>query len=114
MSHPAEHRPATPAPDDGDWVPGGNPWVLVWTIVGAKLATIVVIVVFSWSMETGGFILVTQWHWLPVIAALVAAPATFAIRLRRARRKREALRRSEWVIAEMDLPQPAASRGDRR
>ncbi len=114
MSHPAERRPSTPNPDDGDWIPGGNPWVLVWTIVCAKLATIVVIIAFSRSMETGGFLLVTQWHWLPVIGALVAAPTAFAIRLRRARRKREALRRSEWVIAEMDLPQPVASRRGRR
>lgn len=109
MSHRAERRSPSPDPNGGDWVPGSNPWLLVSTIVGAKLATVVVILVFSWSMETGGFVLATQWHWLPLIGALIAAPVAFAIRLRRARAKRESLRRSEWVIVELDLPHPATA-----
>ncbi len=104
MPGPAERRTPSPDPDSGDWIPGGNPWILVGTIIGAKLATIVVIVAASWSMETGGFVLLTHWHWLPTIGALVAAPLAYAIRLRRVRAKRESLRRSEWLIPELDLP----------
>lgn len=114
MSHPSERRTPSSDPDSGDWVPGGNPWILVSTIIGAKLATIVVILAVSSSMETGGFVLATQWHWLLAIGALVAAPVAFAIRLRRARAKRDALRRSEWLIAELDLPQPTSARSVNR
>lgn len=106
-------RTRSPGPNNDDWVPGGNPWLLVGTIVGAKLATIIVILAASWSMETGGFVLASQWHWLLMIGVLVAAPTTFAIRLRRVRAKREALRRSEWIIADLDLPALASGSGGR-
>ena len=41
-------------PNEGAWVPGGNPWILVGTVVGAKLATIVIIMALSWNAEAGG------------------------------------------------------------
>ncbi len=109
MPHPAERQTPSPDPGSGDWIPGGNPWIMIGTIVGAKLATIVVIVAASWSLETGGFVLLTHWHWLPLIGALIAAPVAYAIRLRRVRAKREALRRSEWIIRELDLPASVAT-----
>jgi hypothetical protein len=107
---PPRRQPSEP-PRDG--VPGGNPWLLVWTIVGAKAATVVAILAFSWSMETGGFVLATQWHWLPLLGALVAAPAVFALRLRRVRARREALRRSEWMLDPAPLPGRARPGGGR-
>lgn len=92
----ARREPGAPATD----LPGGNPWLLVWTIVAAKAATILAILAFSRSMETGGIVLVTQWHWVLLLGALLAAPVAYAIRLRRVRARRDALRRAEWFVAD--------------
>jgi hypothetical protein len=93
------------AAPDHDAFPGGNPWLLIGVIVGAKAATIVAILFFSMSYETGGFVLLTHWHWLPMLGALVAAPVGYAIRVRRVRSRREALRRSEWLLSGSDTPE---------
>lgn len=97
----------TPSREDRLWAPGTNPWLLVGTLIGAKIATIVVIMVFSWNAQTGGMVLATNWHWLVVIGALLAAPAAYWVRVRRVRRRVEALRRAEWML---DSPQATASR----
>ena len=99
-------------PDEGAWVPGGNPWILVGTVIGAKIATIVVIMAVSWNADTGGMVAATNWHWLPLIGALTAAPLGFWIRLRRVRARRDRLRRAEWMLDEAPAP-PARAGVDR-
>ena len=86
------------------WQPGTNPWLLVGTLIGAKLGTIVIILVFSWNAETGGLVAANNWHWLPVIGALLAGPVAWRVRMTRARKQREALLRSEWML---DDPPPS-------
>jgi hypothetical protein len=88
-------------PQVGEWVPGGNPWILVGTLIGAKISTIIVIMALSWNTETGGIVALMNWHWLLTIAALLAGPLIFWIRLRRVRARRTALQRAEWM---MDAP----------
>ena len=77
---------------------GGNPFVLVGTIVAAKLTTIVVVLTVNRSSEVGAFVAATTWHWALVLAALLAAPLAFALRLRRVRARRGELLHGEWQI----------------
>ncbi len=84
---------------------GHNPFLLVGTIVAAKLATIVVILAMGRSAEAGALVAATTWHWAIVLAALVAAPVAYAVRLRRVRARRAELLRAEWSV------EPALHRG---
>ena len=96
-------------PNEGAWVPGGNPWILVGTVVGAKLATIVIIMALSWNAEAGGIVAAMNWHYLSVVGLLVAGPVGYWVRVRRVRARREQLRRAEWMID--DAPAPPARAG---
>jgi membrane protein YdbS with pleckstrin-like domain len=87
------------APDDGD-EETFSAWVLIWTIVVAKAATLLLILWAVHDFEAGILLVATTWIWLVAIAALCAAPILFRIRLRRVRAKREALQRAEWMIGE--------------
>ena len=75
-------------------------WLLLGAIGGAKLEAIAVVVWSSRSTEAGVLVGVTTWYWLVVAAALLAGPLLFRLRLRRARAKREALRRAEWLLGD--------------
>jgi len=96
-------------PDEGAWVPGGNPWILVGTVVGAKIATIVIIMALSWNAEAGGIVAAMNWHYLAAVGVLVAGPVGYWMRLRRVRARREQLRRAEWMVD--DAPAPPARAG---
>ena len=101
---------AEPAPlsrrSEPQALPGHNPALLVGTIVGAKLATIVVVLATEWSAGSGLMVAVTTWHWAFVVGALVAAPIAFAVRLRRVRARRATLLRAEWHVSAIEAPQP--------
>ncbi len=75
-------------------------WLLLGAIGGAKLGAIAVVVWSSRSAEAGVLVGVTTWYWLVVAGALLAGPLLFRRRLRRARAKREALRRAEWMLGD--------------
>lgn len=74
-----------------------SPWPLVWAIVVAKIATLIVILVYAWGGEATALIGATMLPWLVVGMALLAAPVGWQIRLRRARRRRRALLDAEWM-----------------
>lgn len=92
--------------------PGGNPFLLVGTILAAKIATIAVILISQWSSDAAGLVAATTWHWTLVVAALVAAPVAFAVRLRRVRARRASLVRAEWLLD--DPPTASSVRATRR
>lgn len=97
-------RPVSPpAAEDWSGLSGRNPFFLVGTIFGAKLATIVVVLAMEWSATAGMMVAATTWHWAIPIGALVAGPVAFALRLRRLRSRRDALRCAEWLG---DAPPP--------
>ena len=77
-----------------------------------KIITIVVVILAARNAEAGTLFAVITWHWLVVLAALLAAPVLFRYRLRRVRARREALMRAEWMIE--DEVTAAAHRNDVR
>ena len=79
-------------------------WLLLGSIAGAKVGTILIIVWVSRSGEVAALAGATTWHWLPVAAALLAGPILFRLRLRRVRAKREQLRRAEWMLPDGSDP----------
>lgn len=92
------------APDDKAPV-----WAFVWTLFGFKIATVIIILAMDPGLATGILLLLTTWFWLFIPAVAVAGPVMFRWRLRRLRRRRKALRRSEWLM-EDDRPAPVSSR----
>ncbi|MFL5758780.1 MAG: hypothetical protein ACJ789_03525 [Thermomicrobiales bacterium] len=96
-SDPSHHSADYHAPAD-DEETTFSAWVLVWTIVAAKVATLLLVLWAVHDFKTGVLLAATTWIWLLAIVALCAAPVLFRIRLRRVRRKREALKRAEWMI----------------
>lgn len=75
-------------------------WAFVWILFTFKAATALVIwVVASRSTEATTILGATHWFWLilPVIA--VVGPLVYQVRVRRVRRRRRALQRSEWLVS---------------
>lgn len=83
-------------PTEG-WAPNLNTWGLVVAITTAKIGTIVVIMVYAWRAETGGWVALLNWHFFVLIALLAAGPVAYHRRLRQARAKRAQLLREEWL-----------------
>ena len=75
-------------------------WAFVWILFTFKAATALVIwVVAARSAEATTILGATHWFWLilPVIA--VAGPLVYQVRVRRVRRRRRQLQRSEWLVS---------------
>lgn len=86
-------------------------WLLIWTIYVAKLATIVLVIWIAHDYQATALIAVTTWPWLVLAAALGVGPLIFHVRLRRARARREELRRAEWLLpSTIDAISPPSSR----
>lgn len=108
----------TEDPDEDD----ASPWPMVWAIVIAKIATLVVILIYAWGGEATALIGATMLPWVVVAMALLSAPVAWQLRLRRARRRRKALLDAEWMGQDprRDAPKPseqaspAAKRSHRR
>src|SRR5262245_37255425 len=79
-------------------------WLLVWTIIVAKAATLLLVVWAAHDFQTGVLLAATSWIWLPLIAAICAGPILFRYRLRRVRAKRDALKRAEWMVEAEEVP----------
>lgn len=85
-------RPSTPSEEESF-----SAWPLVISIGLAKLATLIAILYLAWGHESARLIGATILPWLGVVTALLAAPVAWQIRMRRARRRREALLRAEFM-----------------
>jgi hypothetical protein len=73
-------------------------WGFLWTLFAFKIATVGVI----WWAATGSgedlsVIIATTWYWLVIPIGAVTGPLLVRWRMIKLRRRREALRRSEWT-----------------
>jgi FtsH-binding integral membrane protein len=74
-------------------------WAFVWTLFAFKIVTIVATFwAAAGSFEAGMILLATNWFWLVIPVFAVAGPLAFHYRLRKARRRRLKMVRSEWMI----------------
>lgn len=78
-------------------------WTWFWLMVGGKFAIMVAIAVVGFhhlqpAQRNIQVVLLLNWSWILLTAILVAGPIVYWWRLRRVRRKREALIRAEWHI----------------
>lgn len=84
-------------------------WGFLWVLFGFKIATVGVI---WWaamgSGEDLGVIIATTWYWMVIPIGALAGPLLIRWRMIKLRRRREALRRSEWLVdAAPDTSAPA-------
>lgn len=100
IGHPSRIHPGRPGvavePEPYDEKPAV--WAFLWTLFAFKMATVGAIIWASQSWETGVLLTATTWPFLIIPAVAVAGPAAFYLRLRRVRRRREQLRRAEWMV----------------
>jgi len=74
-------------------------WGFLWVLFGFKIATVGVI----WWAATGSgedlsYIIATTWYWMVIPIGALAGPLLIRWRMIKLRRRREALRRSEWMM----------------
>ena len=98
-----------PQPPDSSDEDGIEAEATVWGLLLALfLFKLVTVVVIFWQLRTweSGLILgATLWYFFPPLLLLAAGPVFFYYRLRKVRAKRDALRRSEWMLDdEQPLP----------
>lgn len=74
-------------------------WVFIWTLFVFKILTIAAII---WAAEGSGeasiVLLATNWFWVLIPMFVIAGPLLFHYRLRKVRRRRKAIVRSEWML----------------
>jgi hypothetical protein len=73
-------------------------WGFVWVLFGFKMATVAAIVVVARSEEAVVLAAATTWYFLPIPIVAVAGTLLFRYRLHKVRRRREQLRRAEWLL----------------
>lgn len=90
--------------------PSRGTWMMIAALFIAKIGGLIVIFVIDPSEMAALFAVVSTWIWLVVLGVLLAGPASYWWRLRRMRRKRAALQRSEWMV---EIDDPPARHGRR-
>lgn len=89
------YREPTPPARPDDHVPV---WTFVWTLFGFKMAVVGIILYSHPGHATNLLVLATTWFWLIIPIVAVTGPVLFRWRLIRLRKRRTALRRSEWLL----------------
>lgn len=94
-TRPTTYREPTPPgpPDDKTAA-----WAFVWILFAFKMATLGIVVYMNPSVITWTIVVATSWFWLIVPAIAFAGPILFRWRLVKLRKRRAALRRSEWLV----------------
>ena len=80
-------------------------WGFLLALFIFKLVTVIIIFWYMRTWESGLLLGATLWYWFPPLLLLAAGPVLFYHRLRKVRARREALRRSEWMLDD-DQPSP--------
>ena len=75
-------------------------WAFLLVLFFFKLATVVLIFWHLRTWESGVFLGATMWYLFPPLILLGAGPVMFYYRLRKVRGRRDALRRSEWMVGD--------------
>lgn len=103
-----------PIPTQGDDHDEQDAQAAVWGFLTVLfLFKVVTVALIFWHLRTweAGLILgSTLWYWIPPLILLVAGPALFYYRLRKVRARRDALRRSEWMLEDENAAAPAAGK----
>ena len=73
-------------------------WAFLLVLFFFKLITVVLIFWHLRTLESGLVLGATFWYWIPPLALFGAGPVVFYYRLRKVRARRDALRRSEWMV----------------
>lgn len=89
------YREPTPPARPDDQVPV---WAFVWTLFGFKMAIVAVILYQHPGHATNLLVLATTWFWVIIPMIALTGPVLFRWRLMKLRKRRAALRRSEWVL----------------
>ena len=76
----------------------GAAWAFLWILLAFKLVTVAMIFWADISTEAGVLLSATTWYWSVIPILATAGPVVYRLRLRRARRRRALLQRSEWVL----------------
>ncbi len=83
----------------------GAAWAVAAPLIAFKVWVTIILLTIEPSREAIGIAIATGWPWLVVGGVLIAGPLLGWARLVRVRRRRERLRRSEWMVGEQ-RPQP--------
>jgi hypothetical protein len=74
-------------------------WAFLWTLFAFKIATVGII--WYAATSTGShelsFIIATTWYWFAIPILAISGPLLYRWRLVQQRRRRQALRGSEWM-----------------
>lgn len=74
-------------------------WVFVWTLFAFKILTLIATIwAASGSLSSVKLIFATNWFWMFIPAFAISGPLIFHYRMRRVRRRREAIVRAEWML----------------
>ncbi len=78
-------------------------WNMFWLMVVGKLVIAIALAVVTFQLlhsaeRSWRVIILMNWSWVLLTVVLPCGPAVYWFRMRRARRKRAALIRAEWVI----------------
>ena len=93
--------PIPNADNEGDEPEGSAAvWAFLLVLFFFKLATVILIFWHLRTWESGVVLGATFWYWIPPVLLLGAGPVLFYYRLRKVRSRREALRRSEWMVGD--------------
>lgn len=80
-------------------------WAVVWTLFAFKIASIAVVLIVarntrhSGSEEQWAFIAVTTWYWFFIPLVAVSGFVAWRLRLRKARKRAEEMKRSEFGLS---------------
>jgi hypothetical protein len=83
--------------------------LLAASIAIAWIALVAAVFVIDFSGLSIVFVLVASWTWVLGGGLLVAGPLIYQVRLRRVRKRRAALQRSEWLVSESSDGRSSAS-----
>ncbi len=75
-------------------------WAFVWTLFAFKVITVGVLLFWIAPQEFAPVAALSTWPFLIIPGAALAGPIGYRWRRRRVRRKRDALRRAEFSIAD--------------
>lgn len=73
-------------------------WAFVWTLFAFKMASVLVLLYWVGPGEFAYLVGATTWPWLVIPGIALAGPVSYRLRLRRMRKRRDALRRAEFNL----------------
>lgn len=75
-----------------------SPWAFVAILVGFKIWTLILILIYVTSWSAVWFVIASHVLWISIAAVVLWAPTLLWLRLFRGRAKRRKLLRQEWEV----------------